>query len=67
METIELKEVKSKSNLNITRNTRFKQEWWWGVPLHIILILGAFLMLLPFVWMLSTSLKPPDEVIAWPP
>lgn len=67
METIELKEVKSKSNLNITRNTRFKQEWWWRVPLHIILILGAFLMLLPFVWMLSTSLKPPEEVIAWPP
>ena len=24
-------------------------------------------MLLPFIWMLSTSLKPPEEVITWPP
>jgi len=24
-------------------------------------------MILPFVWMLSTSLKPPHEVLSWPP
>ncbi|HHT91556.1 MAG TPA: carbohydrate ABC transporter permease, partial [Firmicutes bacterium] len=33
----------------------------------IVLALGAVAMLLPFVWMLSTSFKPPDEVITWPP
>lgn len=34
---------------------------------HAILMGGAILMVLPFVWMLSTSLKPPDEVLSWPP
>jgi multiple sugar transport system permease protein len=67
MDTVELKEVKSKSNLSISRNTQFKREWWWRLPLHIILIIGAGLMLLPFIWMIATSFKPPTEVIAWPP
>ncbi len=34
---------------------------------HIILLSGAVIMVLPFVWMLSTSLKPPHEVLSWPP
>ncbi|HOQ98695.1 MAG TPA: hypothetical protein PLJ35_07715, partial [Anaerolineae bacterium] len=34
---------------------------------HAILIVGSLLMVLPFVWMLSTSLKPPSEVLSWPP
>lgn len=32
-----------------------------------LLALGAVLMLLPFVWMISTSLKTPDQVVAQPP
>ena len=35
--------------------------------LQAVLLLGAALMLLPLVWMVSTSLKPPDEVLSWPP
>jgi multiple sugar transport system permease protein len=31
------------------------------------LIFGSVIMVLPFVWMLSTSLKPPTEVVSWPP
>jgi len=34
---------------------------------HAILLAGAVLMLLPFVWMLSTSLKPPYELFTVPP
>lgn len=34
---------------------------------HLVLITGALIMVLPFVWMLSTSLKPPHEVLSWPP
>ena len=34
---------------------------------HLVLITGALIMVLPFVWMLSTSLKPPYEVLSWPP
>ena len=34
---------------------------------HAVLILGAIAMVLPFVWMLSTSLKPPDQLFTVPP
>lgn len=32
-----------------------------------LLILLTIVMVLPFLWMISTSFKPPPEVIAWPP
>jgi multiple sugar transport system permease protein len=32
-----------------------------------ILIALTIVMVLPFLWMISTSFKPPTEVIAWPP
>ena len=34
---------------------------------YFVLIILIIVMLLPFLWMVSTSLKPPPEVIAWPP
>lgn len=34
---------------------------------HVVLIVGAVAMLLPFVWMLSTSLKPADQLFTVPP
>jgi len=34
---------------------------------HVVLIVGAVAMLLPFVWMVSTSLKPPDQLFTVPP
>ncbi|WP_461364794.1 carbohydrate ABC transporter permease [Candidatus Darwinibacter acetoxidans] len=37
------------------------------VVTQFVLILGALIMLLPFIWMLATSFKPPEEVITWPP
>ncbi len=38
-----------------------------NIAKHIFLLAGAVIMVLPFVWMLSTSLKPPHEVLSWPP
>jgi multiple sugar transport system permease protein len=35
--------------------------------LHAALIAGSVVMLLPFAWMLSTSLKRPPEIFAYPP
>jgi multiple sugar transport system permease protein len=35
--------------------------------LHAILMLGAVFMILPMVWMLATSFKPPTEIAIWPP
>lgn len=29
--------------------------------------MGAFIMVLPFLWMASTAVKPPSEVLSWPP
>jgi multiple sugar transport system permease protein len=39
----------------------------WDILKHGFLLFGAVVMVLPFVWMLSTSLKPPSEVLSWPP
>ena len=38
-----------------------------NLVLHAILIAGSVIMLLPFVWMLSTSLKEPREIFTYPP
>jgi len=35
--------------------------------LHLILFAGALTMVLPFLWMLSTSLKPESEIFHFPP
>ena len=37
------------------------------ILLHVVLIAGSLLMLLPFIWMLSTSLKEAREVFTFPP
>lgn len=34
---------------------------------HGILALGAIFMVLPMLWMVSTSFKPPPEIPLWPP
>jgi multiple sugar transport system permease protein len=36
----------------------------WAVVRHTLLIAGAIVMLLPFVWMISTASKPPSEVFS---
>ena len=38
-----------------------------AIGVYLALGLGAILMLLPFVWMLSTSLKHPSEIFTFPP
>lgn len=40
---------------------------WRHIALHIALIIGSLFMLLPFVWMISTSLKQASEVFTFPP
>src|SRR3954469_2415069 len=38
-----------------------------GIGIHILLIPAAFMFLLPFLWMLSTALKPDAQLYAYPP
>lgn len=35
--------------------------------IYILLIIGALFILIPFIWMISTSLKPSNEVLIMPP
>lgn len=46
---------------------RRRPRRWGKLALHLGLILGSLLMLLPFLWMVSTSLKLPREVFTFPP
>lgn len=32
-----------------------------------VLLVGAILMMMPFLWMVSTALKGPTEIVVWPP
>jgi multiple sugar transport system permease protein len=34
---------------------------------HAVLMAGALLMVMPIIWMLLTSFKPPAEIALWPP
>lgn len=38
-----------------------------NLPIHLLLVLGGLAMVLPFYWMLSTSLKTPLEALKFPP
>ena len=50
---------------------RARETWWrrTGMPLttHAVLVAGCVAMLFPYLWMLGTSFKPPDETMLWPP
>lgn len=46
----------------------FIQRIKWGhIGLHMILVIGSLVMLLPFFWMLSTSFKQSSELFTYPP
>jgi multiple sugar transport system permease protein len=38
-----------------------------NIPVHVLLVIGAVSMVLPFFWMVSTSLKTPQEIFLFPP
>lgn len=40
---------------------------WSRVVLYVVLVAGALFFLTPFAWMVSTSLKPDDQVFLIPP
>ena len=50
-----------------TRQRRRARRQAGGLVIHVVLILGAGFMLLPMLWMLATSFKPPGEIAVWPP
>jgi multiple sugar transport system permease protein len=44
----------------------FPANWWSRLLTHVVLIVGALLMLYPALWMLSASFKPSDEIFSDP-
>lgn len=39
----------------------------WNIILFLLLCLGSVVILLPFFWMVSTSLKSMQEIMTYPP
>jgi len=55
-------------SLNLEREMKRKQEKIIGKFIaYLLLSLGALAMIVPFIWMLSTSLKEPSQVFIYPP
>lgn len=44
-----------------------RRELLHAILKHLGLLMGSFFMVIPFLWMLSTSFKPEVEVLIWPP
>lgn len=42
-------------------------RWWWRVLVLTVLVIGAVVMMLPLVWMISSSLKLEQRVFEFPP
>jgi len=54
--------------IDVVRSSRRSRGLTPGaLALHALLIAGSVVMLLPFVWMLSTSLKLPPDIFTYPP
>ena len=53
-------------NIKIYNNKNDKYKIIPLMTVYIFLLFGAFIMLIPFVWMLSSSLKNEKDVFAFP-
>lgn len=57
---------------SVTHTTlpRSRRSWTKGLSrfaLHLLIVAGGILMLFPFMWTVSTSLKLPGSALSWPP
>ncbi len=46
--------------------SKHRQAVTRGVITYVLLIAGGLILIIPFAWLISTSLKPPTEVYAFP-
>ena len=66
MSTLEQSPVTHRPVTTQHTKARNSQRLWTAMTLAI-LIVGSFVMLLPFVWLVSSSLKPLEKVFIFPP
>ncbi len=64
--TIDVKSKKDRTNLASLKKKRRKKTTF-EVFLHVIIIIGAIVMVFPFVWMFLSAVKPLEQVFAVPP
>ncbi|KAF0106257.1 MAG: Uncharacterized protein FD147_2548 [Chloroflexi bacterium] len=49
-------------------STVVRRKFLFGRPIaYILLTIGALIMIIPFIWMISTSLKSQQQLFSWPP
>jgi len=60
------KSIIAKFNENVWQSQHLQERVTHSLS-HIILISGAVMMVLPFIWMLSTSFKEPGQTFVYPP
>jgi multiple sugar transport system permease protein len=47
---------------------RLNRRVLWGAAwTYVVLSIGAMILMLPFVWMVSSSFKPSDQILVYPP
>ena len=51
----------------VTRNKQHASQTTHLAATHMALLVGTFVFLIPFAWLISTSLKPDDEMAVFPP
>lgn len=60
---ISLKQTKhTKSYLAKKRNRKIKK-----IIIHLLLVLGSIVFMFPLIWLISTSLKTPEQIYKFPP
>ncbi len=42
-------------------------EFWWRVLIWVLLVAGSVVMIMPFLWLLSSSFKPENDIFIFPP
>jgi ABC-type glycerol-3-phosphate transport system permease component len=52
---------------NQTRTAFWNGDRTWRLFTWVILVVGAFVMILPFVWLVSSSLKEENQIFQFPP
>ena len=59
--------IRSETSSSRSQGSQKKQQLIINILWYLLLLTLAFMMILPFLWMISTSLKNPQEVFSYPP
>lgn len=50
------------------RTSRWRSgEFWWRVFIWVLLVAGSVVMIVPFLWLLTSSFKPEMDIFVFPP